>query len=640
MAKDFPPSRPAAVPTEVRRHVVEEPERLDLRSGLVLESRRSELLRLFPESRTEGGKLDFERLKLALGESLDLGKERYGMSWPGKAECFQTIQAPSLGTLLPFPEESLDFTTTRNLIIEADNLEGLKLLQKAYLGKVKMIYIDPPYNTGNDFIYPDDFSESLQTYLEYTGQVDAEGRRFGTNTETDGRFHSKWLSMMYPRLFLARNLLREDGVIFISIDDHEAPNLRKLADEIFGEENFVANVVWEKKYTRSNDAKYFSDNHDHILVFARSLEDFRLNLQPRTKEQEAAYTNPDHHPKGPWKATPLQAKSGSIRGFEYTFRNGITWTPPPGTFPRFSKETLGDLDAASEIWFGHDGRATPSRKTFLSEAKPGVTPTTIWNHEEVGHNHEANDELKALGLGGVFENPKPTRLIRRMLELTTQPLENHLVLDFFPGSGTTGQAVLDLNKADGGNRNFILLQLPEPTERADFPTIAEITKERVRRAIQRLNTEGANSLDLDEDSAQDRGFRVFKLAESNFQTWDAQVQSDPGALERQLELHVQHIRPGRATDDILFEVLLKSGFPLDTKVQTLQLAGTNVFSVADGMFLVCLAPRLSLDLIRAMAEKKPARIVCLDEGFAEDDQLKANAVQIFRTRGVASFRTI
>jgi len=277
--------------------MTDQPGKLDLRSLDLTEEKKQELLRLFPEIRTEGEKIDFERLKLALGEVVDSGKERYGMNWPGKADCFRTIQAPSTGTLLPCPEESVNFDTTENLIIEGDNLEVLKLLQKSYLGKVKMIYIDPPYNTGNDFIYPDNYSESLQTYLEYTGQVDTQGKKFGTNTEDNGRFHTCWMNMIYPRLYLARNLLRDDGVIFISIDDHEVKNLRTICDEVFGEENFIANIIWEKKYTRSNDAKFFSDNHDHILVYAKHKDSFRLNLQDRTEEQEAAYSNPDSHPK-------------------------------------------------------------------------------------------------------------------------------------------------------------------------------------------------------------------------------------------------------------------------------------------------------------------------------------------------------
>ncbi len=618
----------------------EMPEKLDLRSHDIASEKIQEILREFPEARTEGGKIDFERLKLALGEMLDVGKERYGMNWPGKADCFKTLQMPSLGTLRPCPEESVNFDTTENLIIEGDNLEALKLLQKSYLGKIKMIYIDPPYNTGNDFIYPDNYSESLQTYLEYTGQVDAEGRKFGTNADTDGRFHSKWLNMMYPRLYLARNLLLEDGVLFVTIDDREVRNLRFICDEVFGEENFIANVVWQKKYTRSNDAKHFSDNHDHVLVFAKNKDCFKLNLQERTVDQTAAYSNPDHSPKGPWKATPLHAKSGSVDGFLYTFKNGVRWSPPPGTYPRYSTETLAALDNANEIWFGANGRSTPSRKTFLSEAKSGVTPITIWTYDEVGHNHEANNELKALGLDGVFDNPKPSRLVRRMMELSTSASDNHIVFDFFAGSGTTADAVLDLNKQDGGNRKFLLVQLPEPVERKDYPTIADITKERVRRVIKKLNDEDAGKLDLEGKAKQDRGFRVYKLAESNFKTWNAEASHDAPKLERQLELHVNHIRDGRSGDDLLYEILIKSGFALTTPVETLILASKNVYSVASGALFICLERQLTLELIRTMAEKKPERVVCLDEGFAGNDQLKANAVQIFKTKGVASFKTV
>lgn len=617
-----------------------EPEKLDLRSEDIAKDKRDELLQLFPEVRTEGGKIDFDRLKLALGETVDVGRERYGMNWPGKAECFKTIQTPSLGTLRPCREESVNFDTTENLIIEGDNLEVLKLLQKSYLGKVKMIYIDPPYNTGNDFIYPDNYTESLQTYLEYTGQVDSEGRRFGTNAESDGRFHSNWLNMMYPRLYLARNLLRTDGVVFVSIDDHEVATLRLLCNEIFGEENFVANVIWQKKYTRSNDAKYFSDNHDHILVFARDKNSFVLNLQERSTDQTAAYANPDNHPKGPWKATPLHAKSGTESGFTYTFKNRVTWSPPPGTYPRYSIETLARLDRDDELWFGIDGNATPSRKTFLSEAKTGVTPITIWPYDEVGHNHEANNELKALDLPGVFDNPKPTRLIRRMLQLATQPSDNDIVLDFFAGSGTTAHAVLAENESDHGNRRFILIQLPEPTGRQDYRTIADIAKERTKRVISALTANEIGRLAFDARQSSPLGYRLFTLARSNFAEWNARIDQNEERLVKQLELHVDHLRSDRTVADLFYEILLKSGFQLSTQVEEITLAGKTVYSVAGGAFLISLERELTLTLIRAIADRKPERVVCLDEGFAGNDQLKANAVQTFRTKGITSFKTV
>lgn len=311
-----------------------EPERFDLRSHDIEADRQAELLRLFPEIRTEGGKIDFDRLKLALGETVDAGKERYGMNWPGKADCFRTIQAASLGTLRPCPEESVKFDSTENLIVEGDNLEVLKLLQKAYLGKVKMIYIDPPYNTGNDFIYPDNFSESLQTYLEYTGQVDAEGRKFGTNTEADGRFHSKWLNMMYPRLYLARNLLREDGTIFVSCDDNEVQNLRAAMNEVFGEENFIASVIWQKVFSPKNSAKHFSADHDYIVVYARRADIWRPELLPRTEEMEARYDNPDNDSRGPWTSGDLSARNYYSEGiYPVTCLSGrVVEGPPPGTY--------------------------------------------------------------------------------------------------------------------------------------------------------------------------------------------------------------------------------------------------------------------------------------------------------------------
>lgn len=612
-------------------------EKLDLRSHDIATEKTEQLLTLFPEIRTEGGKIDFDQLKRVLGETVDPGKERYGMNWPGKADCFKTIQQPTLATLRPCLEESVNFDTTENLIIEGDNLEVLKLLQKSYIGKIKMIYIDPPYNTGSDFIYPDNYSESLQTYLEYTNQVDGEGKKFSTNTDKDGRFHSKWLNMMYPRLYLAKNLLREDGFIFVSIDDHEVLALKAMLNEIFGEENFIANVIWQKKYTRSNDAEFFSDNHDHVLVFCKDRSCAALNLQPRSEDQKAAYSNPDNHPKGPWKSTPLHAKSGSNND-SYKFINGIVWSPPKGTFRRFSNQTMAQMDKNNEIWFGPDGLATPSRKSFLSDVKDGVTPVTIWPYDEVGHNHEANNELKAILGDGIFDNPKPTRLISRMLELATSTGPEEIVLDFFSGSGTTANAVLSLNKVDRGQRKFILVQLPEPTDRPTFKTIADIAKERTRRVIEKIKQEFKNNTVM---KSFDLGFKVFKLDESNFKPWQTDLPiNDTKPLVQQLELHVSHIRPGRSADDILYEILFKSGFPLTTKVEKLKLAAKEVYSIAGGSMLLCLEESLTHEVIKAMADLKPERVICLDESFAGNDQLKTNAVQTMKARGVTSFKTV
>lgn len=625
----------------------EAPESLDLSSTDITAEKRRELLRLFPEVATEAGQLDFERLKLVLGEAVDVGKERYGMNWPGKAECFRTIQASSLGTLRPCHEESVNFDTTENLIIEGDNLEVLKLLQKPYLGRVKMIYIDPPYNTGRDFIYPDNFTESLQTYLEYTGQTDAEGRKFGTNTDADGRFHSKWLNMMYPRLYLARNLLREDGVMLVSIDDGELENLRKLCNEIFGEENFIATVIWQKVFSPKNSARHFSEDHDYIVVYARNAETWRPTLLPRTEEANARYENPDNDTRGPWTSGDIAARNYYSEGqYEVTAPAGNKYRPPTGTYWRVKYEKFKELEADNRIWWGAEQNNMPRLKRFLSEVKQGIVPQTLWMHQEVGHTQEAKKELLEFvafeHTDNVLDTVKPTRLIRRMLQIATTAEGEDLVLDFFAGSGSTGHAVLAQNAEDGGNRKVILVQLPEPLpiQETRLRTIADICKERVRRVIDKLNGDAAAKLDLDGRPGRPLGFRVFQLGESNFTQWQAEVPADASSLATQLELHVRHIRQASTPQDLLYELLLKSGFPLTTSVEELSLGDKTVHSVAAGALFVCLERALTMEAIREMAARNPERVVCLDEGFAGNDQLKANAVQKFKNKGVTSFKTV
>ncbi|MDD5760261.1 MAG: site-specific DNA-methyltransferase [Desulfobulbaceae bacterium] len=642
-------------------HIVDQIDRLDLESIDVTKHKIQELVRLFPETITEAGKIDFDRLRAVVGEAVETAKERYGMSWPGKADCFKTILAPSLGTLRPYSEESVNFDTTENLIIEGDNLEVLKLLQKSYIGKIRLIYIDPPYNTGSDFIYPDNYTESLQTYLQYTRQVSAEGKKFSTNTETDGRFHSKWLNMMYPRLYLARNLLRDDGVIFITIDDKEVDNLRKCCYEIFGEENFVTQIEWQKRYTRSNNTDDFTSVIDHIVVFARS-DKFRPKLIEREEEANARYHNPDNDPRGPWKAipflNPLSPEERPNLAYKIKHPSGRIIQPKRKAW-RSEESVWRRLVQENRVWWGKDGNSdTPSIKRFLNEVRQGMTPINFWSYEFAGHTDSANQELKDLLGDKIFDTPKPTRLVQRMIQLVADSEEECTVLDFFAGSGTTAHAVLDMNKLDNGNRKFILIQLPEildPGDKnqkiaADFcdsigkpRNLAEITMERVRRVIKKFNEEDAArapSLFNYDTPQQDRGFRIFKLAESNFKPWNAEVPYEAPALERQLEMHIDHIREGRTAVDILYEILLKSGFPLTTPVETITMAGLTVYSVANGALFICLERVLTLELIRAMAEQKPERVVCLDEGFAGNDQLKANAVQIFKTKGVTSFKTV
>lgn len=625
-----------------------EPEHLDLRSADLAADKQAELLRLFPEARTEGDKIDFERLKLALGHAIDVGKERYGMNWPGKADCFRTIQRPSVGTLRPSADDSLSFETAENLVIEGDNLEVLKLLQKSYLGKIKLIYIDPPYNTGNDFIYPDNFTESLETYLEYTGQADAEGKKFGTNTEADGRFHSKWLNMMYPRLYLARNLLREDGVIFVSCDDNEFQNLRAVMNEVFGEENFIASVIWQKVYSPKNSAMHFSEDHDYIVVYARRADIWRPELLPRTEEMEARYDNTDNDPRGPWKAGDLSARNYYGAGtYSITCPSGrVLDGPPPGMYWRVSKEKFQEMDQDKRIWWGKDGNNVPAIKRFLSEVKQGRVPQTFWPYSEVGHTQDAKKELlefvKFENTDNVLDTVKPVELLRRILQVGTRASERDIILDFFAGGGSTGHAVVAQNAEDDGNRQFILVQLPEPLPKPEtrLKTIADICKERVRRAIETLDNKDAGKLDLQGGPKEVRGFRVFKLAESNFKPWNAEAPKDANTLGEQLELHINHVREGRAPLDLLYELLLKSGFPLTTPVEKKIIAGKAVYSVAGGVLVICLEAALTLEVLRGIADMKPERVVCLDDGFADNDQLKANAVQTFKTKGVTSFKTV
>jgi adenine-specific DNA-methyltransferase len=530
-----------------------EPEKLDLRSHDIAEDKRLELLRLFPEIRTEGGQLDFDRLKLALGEAVDAGKERYGMNWPGKADCFRTIQAPSLGTLLPCTEESANFDTTENLIIEGDNLEVLKLLQKSYLGKVKMIYIDPPYNTGNDFIYPDNYTESLQTYQEYTGQIDAEGKKFGTNTDADGRFHSKWLNMMYPRLYLAKNLLREDGVIFVSIDDAELENAKRLLNELFGENSFLGQVVRATGTTTGQDAGGFGKSFDYVLCYSPDT-DFSLSGIPLDESDERRFSEEDK--RGKYSTLQLR-KTGNAdrRGdrpsmyYPVTAPNGEAVYPiGPGGYEsrwRFGPETYKEYVADDlVVWKQVDRDGQLCWQPYVKYYLEGRTkrPSPLW--DDIDGNKKASHEVKELLGERVFSNPKPKQLIVRLMEVAGITNTGGIILDFFAGSGTTAHAALDVNTRSIADCKFLLVQLPEPLDpsnkdqkpAADFCTsigkpcnISEITKERVRRVIKKLNGENTGKLDLNGAKKQDRGFRVFKLAVSNFNPWNAEAPKDVGA---------------------------------------------------------------------------------------------------------------
>ena len=561
----------------------------------------------------------------------------------------------------------MNFDTTENLIIEGDNLEVLKLLQKSYLAKVKMIYIDPPFNTGNDFIYPDNYTESLDTYLRYTGQVDNEGRKYSTNTEADGRFHSKWLNMMYPRLYLARNLLREDGLIFVSINDVELGNLTALCNEVFGEENHLATFIWMNEGNIDNQSR-IKVNHEYVVAYAKNeaLITPPPVIDPNVPQTSKLFRDTIENTivkNGP--ANPVSALELPI-GFPADFEEG-TVEPKENFWPRLSNPVrvsggkTTNAVAASSGWSSKEiaeefirGGFQPvkdikGQETLFYLSKTGAICCRKKRLESQSHVlsvlrgmgtvQAASSKLSELGI--VFSYPKPLELLEFLIRVGTA--DGDIILDFFAGSGTTGEAVLKLN-GDGGKRSFFLVQLPEQLQGEQFSTIAELCRERVRRAIKKLNDEDAGKLALESGAKADRGFKVFKLAASNFRVWNpARIpHSDTESLEKQLDLHVEHIVEGRTETDLLYEILLKSGFPLTTPVERLSLADKTVHSVADGTMLICLESELTHEVMKAMAgrDPRPERVVCLDAGFAGNDQLKVNAAETMKVKGVTSFRTV
>ena len=573
--------------------------------------------------------INFELLKQMLSPDVVDGDEAYEFTWVGKKAAIVEANKPIRKTLRPCIEESKNWDSTENLYIEGDNLEVLKLLQESYLGKVKMIYIDPPYNTGNDFIYADDFMRSQEEENEQMGMFDEDENRLFKNTDTNGRFHSDWCSMIYSRLMLARNLLTEDGVIFISIDDGEVGNLRKICDEVFGSSNFLANLIWEKKYTVANDALFFSDNHDHILCYVKDVFRFSIGKLPRTDEMNAAYKNPDNHPKGPWKATPLHAKSGSAESanFTYTFKNGVIFKPPVGTYSRYSAETLKKYDENNEIWFGRDGTAVPSRKTFLCDLKnTGIVPRTIIPFSVGGHNHEAVDEVRVLMQDNLFTNPKPTKLLRHLATIANCP-DNSIILDFFSGSATTAHAVMQLNAEDGGHRKFIMVQLPEKCDetseayKAGYENICEIGKERIRRAGEKIKAESPmTTQDLD------IGFRVLKLDDTNMK--DVYYAADDYSQDMIAGLE-SNIKDDRTDLDLLFGCLIDWGLPLSLPYRSEQIDGCTVHTYNGGDLIACFDANIPESVVKTIAKRKPLRAVFRDSGFASSPE-KINVFEIFK----------
>lgn len=632
-------------------------EKFPLESMSITEEQKQKLKQLFPEVFTEGDKIDWDKLRLTLGENVDVGKERFGMNWPGKADCFKIIQQPSLATLIPARDESVNFDTTENLFIEGDNLEVLKLLQKSYLGKIKMIYIDPPYNTGNDFIYPDNYSETLETYLAYTGQVDSEGRKFSTNTDTEGRFHSKWMNMMYPRLFLAKNLLRDDGIILISINEVEVQNLRHLCNEIFGEENFLGCISRVTGTPTGGGNKALVNEIDYILVYSKT-PDAEVSGLPMTEEDEVIYDQEDEG--GRYLIRPLRRTGSEDRREDRPSMFYSIKTPdgddilPYGPTGYESRWICGQqkyykfLNEKRIEWRKVERNGDKFWQVYQKFYLEGrlKQPSNLWS--EIEGNKKATRDLKKLfDDKKIFDFPKPVDLIRRMIQLADVD-EGEIILDYFAGSATTAEAVLDLNLEDKKNRKFICVQLPEPTDekseasKAGYKTIADIGKERIRRVIKKIENEQKQDADMfAEDKPQlDLGFKVFKLASSNFSTWNANVDKTAEAIGKQLELHITHISDSADQEAILYELLLKSGFELTSKIEKLDIEGKDVFSIGEGELLICLERELTNELIKAMADRKPVRVICLDEGFQNNDQLKTNAALIMKSKGVIKFQTV
>ena len=609
-----------------------------------------QLKALFPEAFTEG-KVDFEVLKQLLGGAVDEQEEKYGLNWHGKRCARQLALTPSAGTLRPCPEESVDWDTTRNLMIEGDNLEVLKLLQKSYSGKVKLIYIDPPYNTGNDFVYPDDFRDNIKNYLELTGQVDSVGRKISSNTEASGRFHTDWLNMMYPRLKLARNLLREDGAIFISIDDVELQNLRSICDSIFGVENFVRIFIWEKRTTREN-RKAFSVNHDYVVCYSRDKSIFETVrcLLPRSDENEERFENPDNDPRGSWQSVSINAQAGPGRRKEqfYTITtpSGRQVDPPSGRCWLYTEERFEELKADRRIWFGDDGANVPRLKCFREESADGVVPHTMWTADEVGTTDTAKKAIKELFDGiEVFDTPKPIELLRRIVQIGTKHNTEDITIDFFGGAAPLGETAYQENATDSGNRRYFVVQLPEPlpddspARQLGFETLSSVASDRLRRAGKKIRQENPMF-------AGDLGFRVFKLASSNIQAWEPNRDDLPTTLHDSIE----HLKTDRNEQDILFELLLKLGLDLTIPIEQRTIAGKAVHNIGAGTLLVCLAEHIAAAEVEPLAlniaawhmELAPAgetTVVFRDSAFA-DDVAKTNLTAILQQHGLDNVRSL
>ena len=569
-------------------------------------------------------------MRQLLSDDIIEGNETYDFTWVGKKASIVEANRPIRKTLRPVKEDSVNWDTTENLYIEGDNLEVLKLLQESYLGKVKMIYIDPPYNTGHDFIYPDSFRMNEKEYDEGTGYFDEEGNVNYTKENSVGtaRYHSDWCSMMYSRLLLSRNLLTEDGVIFISIDDHEQENLKKICNEVFGDGNFIAELIWERAYSPKNDAKYISNSHDYILMFAKNIFSFEIGRLPRTEEANARYSNPDNDPRGIWKPSDMSVKTYNAENdYPITTPSGRVIEPPTGRCWSLSKKAFSERLQDNRIYFGSDGNSVPCIKRFLSELRfEGMAPTSILFYKEVGHSQEGAKEVTKLLEAGAFDGPKPIRLLNRLLTLANLKDDSY-VLDFFSGSASTAHAVMKQNAEDGGHRKFIMVQLPEPCNekseayKADYKNICEIGKERIRRAGRKIQEEaGLLAQDLDV------GFRVFKVDTSNMKD----VYYAPNEINQNNLFDMEsNIKEDRTDLDLLFASLLEWGLPLSMPYKSEDISGYAVHTYNDGDLIACFDDHVPESVIKEIAGRKPLRVVFRDSCFT-DSPSKINVGEIFK----------
>ncbi len=587
---------------------------------------------LFPHCVTErlnkDGKpelaIDFDKLRAELSKDvLEEGEERYQFTWPDKRAASRLANTPTDKTLRPDVDASKDFWNTENLYIEGDNLDVLKVLRENYLGKIKMIYIDPPYNTGNDFVYNDDFAQGKDEYEAASGVYDEDGNQvldpMQRNTESNGRFHTDWLNMIYPRLKVARDLLSDDGVIFISIDDNEQDNLRKVCDEVFGGQNFIAQLIWERAYSPKNDARFISNSHDYVIMYCRNINSFTIGRLPRTEEANARYTNPDNDPRGVWKPSDISVKTYNAEcDYPITTPSGRIVEPPAGRCWRLSKKAFFERLQDNRIWFGPNGDSVPSMKRFLTELKfEGMAPTSILFYKEVGHSQEGAKELVSLmGDKGVFDGPKPLRLMERLLTLANLKNDS-IVLDFFSGSGSMGHAVMKYNAEKSKHCKFILVQLPEETDdkakKVGYENICQIGEERIRRAGEKVKEEaGDKAKDLDV------GFRVLKLDSSNMEdVFYTPDKFDPSLLDSL----VDNIKADRSGEDLLFQVMLDLGIELSAKIERKEVAGKEVFSVDDDYLLACFDNDVNETTIEEMAKLLPTHLVIRDASAANDNVL-------------------